>query len=73
MTKNIDAAITIDPERLAELESHSKMLGIIGSWVEDFAVNSEDTTLNCVLRLLEEYYLLKSNEAADAISRQIKS
>lgn len=53
-----------------ELKSCSQMLGIIGSYVEDFC-NEDDTTLAGVLRLLAEYHSMKSNdlyEKLDALS-----
>ena len=48
-------------EQYDELKSHSQMLGIIGTYVEDFC-NEDDTTLQGVLRVLAEYYTMKSNE-----------
>ena len=47
--------------------THSTMLSQIASFVEEFAKTTEDTTLQCVLNLLEEYYLLK----AESIRRSI--
>ena len=38
-----------------QLEKNSQMLGRIAGFVGDFAENEEDTTILCVLRLLQEY------------------
>jgi hypothetical protein len=38
------------------------MLSQICVFVEDFSRSDEDTTLICVLNLLEEYYELKADE-----------
>lgn len=53
-------------ERYQELTSHSQMLGIIGSYVEDFC-NEDDTVLVGVLRLLGEYHMMRSDEMYDKI------
>jgi hypothetical protein len=39
------------------------MLGHIAMYVEEFARDSEDTTLMCVLNLLEKYHACKSEQA----------
>lgn len=62
----------ISKERLAELESHSIMLGRIAGYVEDFSRSPEDTTLVCVLRLLCEYYSLKEDAAYEALDRELE-
>lgn len=41
---------------------HSRMLSQIAAFVEDFSRTEEDSTLMCVLNLLEEYYELKADE-----------
>ena len=48
-------------EQFDELTSHSRMLGQIGMYVEDFC-NEEDTVLKGVLRLLAAYHSMKSSE-----------
>jgi len=48
-------------EQFEELTSHSRMLGMIGMYVEDFC-NEEDTVLKGVLRLLAAYHAMKSSE-----------
>ena len=48
----------ISEKEYKELKSHSKMLGIIGSYVEEFC-DEEDTTLTGVMKLLADYYALR--------------
>lgn len=48
----------ISEQEYKELKSHSQMLGIIGTYVEEFC-NEEDTVLTGVKRLLADYYILK--------------
>ena len=50
------------PKETISNESHSLMLSQICVFVEDFSRSDEDTTLICVLNLLEEYYELKADE-----------
>lgn len=50
------------PKEVTSSDSHSTMLSQICAFVEDFARSDEDTTLVCVLNLLEEYYELKADE-----------
>jgi hypothetical protein len=49
----------ITKEEYSELKSHSLMLGQIGCYIENFC-NEEDTALDGVIRLLAEYYSIKS-------------
>jgi hypothetical protein len=46
-------------EQFEELKSHSIMLGIIATYVEDFC-DEECTTLQGVMRLLAQYHMLKA-------------
>lgn len=55
-------------ERYQDLISQSQMLGVIGSYVEDFC-NEEDTVLVGVLRLLAEYHSMKSNEMYEKLDK----
>ena len=48
----------ISEKEYKELKSHSQMLGIIGSYVEEFC-DEEDTTLTGVMKLLADYYALR--------------
>jgi len=48
-------------EQFEELKSHSRMLGVIGAYVDDFC-SEEDTVLMGVIRLLASYHTLKSCE-----------
>lgn len=57
----------ITKERLEELESHSRMLGLIGAYVEDFCEDEDDTTLVAVLRLLANYHSLEADRLDHAI------
>lgn len=54
-------------ERLRE---HSQMLGVIGSHVQDFARDNEDTTLVCVLRLLRDYHYAKAELAGRWLEKE---
>ena len=51
------------PDQIKNLLEHSTMLGQIATYVEEFAQESEDTTLMCVLNLLEKYHACKSEQA----------
>jgi len=51
--------LTIPDLEYKELLEHSRMLGTIGVYVEDFC-NEEDTTLMGVIRLLAEYSDMRS-------------
>jgi len=44
-----------------ELKDCRQMLGVVGTYLEDFC-NDEETVLQGLLRLLAEYYTMKSNE-----------
>jgi hypothetical protein len=57
----------ITDEEYSNLKANSIMLGQIASYVEDFC-KEEDTTLVGVMKLLSEYYYLKS----DAINQDIE-
>ena len=50
-------------KQIENLLEHSTMLGHIAMYVEEFARDSEDTTLMCVLNLLEKYHACKSEQA----------
>jgi hypothetical protein len=50
------------PQESMSNDSHSAMLSQIAAFVEDFSRSEEDTTLICVLNLLEEYYEMKADE-----------
>lgn len=50
------------PKESMSNDSHTRMLSQIAAFVEDFSRTEEDTTLICVLNLLEEYYELKADE-----------
>ena len=52
--------ITIPDKEYKELLEHSRMLGRIGAYVEDFC-KEEDTTLMGVVRILAEYHELKAD------------
>lgn len=65
MTKSIFMKELTD-EQFELLNSHSQMLGVIGVHLEEFC-QEEDTVLVGVLRLLAQYYTLKSNELYDKI------
>lgn len=58
----------ITDEEYGKLKANSIMLGQIAGYVEDFC-EEEDTTLVGVMKLLSEYYYLKS----DAINQDIES
>jgi hypothetical protein len=58
----------ITKEEYDELKSHSKMLGQIGMYIEDFC-NEDDSTLTGVLRLLAEYHSLKMHELYASIDK----
>lgn len=51
-----------------ELKASSQMLGIIGTYIEDFC-NGEETTLEGVLRLLAKYYALQSDDMYNALDK----
>lgn len=53
----------ISEEDYQSLTSCANMLGRIGSHVEEFIRDDEDTVEVGVLRLLSQYYFMKSDEA----------
>ena len=55
-----------------ELEKNSRMLGRIAGFVGEFAKNEEDTTILCVLRLLQEYHYSKANSLQEYIDIEEK-
>lgn len=57
----------ISEQEYKDLKSHSQMLGLIGCYVEDFC-KEDDTVLQGVLRLLADYYALRSEEMYSKIS-----
>ena len=48
----------ISEKEYKELKSHSQMLGMIATYVEEFS-DEDDTTLTGVIKLLADYYALK--------------
>ena len=51
-------------EDIERLKSHSRMLGRIAVWVEEFCEDDEDaTTEECVIELVARYRSLQSEEA----------
>lgn len=57
---------------IEELKAHSQMLGRIAGFVGDFAKNEEDTTILCVLRLLQEYHYTKAQSLQEYIDIEEK-
>lgn len=55
-----------------QLEQNSQMLGRIAGFVGDFAENEEDTTILCVLRLLQDYHYSKANSLQEYIDIEEK-
>ena len=49
--------------QIEELHKHSIMLGQIATYVQEHAQDAEDTTLMCVLNLLDKYHACKSEQA----------
>ena len=49
--------------QIEELRKHSAMLGMIATYVAEHACATEDTTLMCVLNLLDKYHACKSEQA----------
>ena len=58
----------ITEEEYNDLKSHSQMLGIISSYVEEFC-EEDDTTLTGVVRLLAAYHALKSRDLYDRVEK----
>ena len=52
--------LSIPDKEYKDLLEQSRMLGVIGCYVEEFC-REEDTTLIGVVRLLSEYHQLKSD------------
>jgi hypothetical protein len=59
----------ISQEEYHKLKAESIMLGRIGTYVEEFCEDKEDTTLMAVLNLLAEFYYLKSEDINSALDR----
>lgn len=57
---------------IKQLEQNSQMLGRIAGFVGDFAKNEEDTTILCVLRVLQEYHYAKANSLQEYIDIEEK-
>jgi len=55
---------------IEELKAHSQMLGRITGFVEDYAKSEEDSTLLCVLRVLQENYYYKADEMGYYIRKE---
>lgn len=62
----------ISEEEYKDLIKHSQMLGIIGMYVEDFCLEN-DTVLTGVMRLLADYYSLRSEELHTKIQESTSS
>lgn len=58
----------ITEEEYNNLKEHSYMLGRIGCYVENF-VKEEETVEVGVLRLLAEYYFMRSEEANELMEK----
>ena len=56
-------------EQFEQLRSNSQMLGRIGSYVEDFLKDDEDTVEEGVLRVLAEYFSLRSDATYETLRR----
>ena len=56
-------------EQFEQLRSNSQMLGRIGSYVEEFLKDDEDTVEVGVLRILAEYFSLRSDATYEALKR----
>lgn len=59
-------------EYVKQLEKNNSMLGRIAGFVGDFAKNEEDTTILCVLRLLQDYHYAKANSLQEYIDIEEK-
>lgn len=57
-------------EHLEELTIHSRELGKIGMWLEDFAATEHDTTYLLFLRLLADYRHLQAQVLDNAVERE---
>jgi len=62
----------LSEEEYNKLQLHSQMLGIIGTYVEDWC-DEEDTVLCGVMCLLAEYHAMRSNELYEELRRHIKT
>ena len=51
-------------------EQHSRELGRIGSWLEEFATNEHDTTYLLFLRLLADYRHQQAQVMDNAVERE---
>jgi len=60
----------ITEQEYKELKSHSQMLGMIGTYVEEFC-NEEDTALTGVKRLLADYYVLKGENMNYQLNQEL--
>ena len=49
---------------------YAQELGMISTWLEEFAKNDDDKTYICFLRLLADYRRLQSQEIEAAIERE---
>ena len=56
-------------EQFEQLRSNSQMLGRIGSYVEEFLKDDEDTVEVGVLRIMAEYFSLRSDATYEALKR----
>ena len=62
----------MDKDRIKQLESDSQMLGIMGTYLEEFCEDSEDTCLVALLRLISDHHLLKHELSQLELERQLK-
>jgi hypothetical protein len=60
----------ISEQEYKELKSQSQMLGVIGTYVEEFC-NEEDTVLTGVKRLLADYYVLKGENMNYQLNQEL--
>lgn len=67
---HFDKPTSPHPGQLEELTSHSRELGRIASWLEEFAPNEHDTTYLLFLRLLADYRHQQAQVINDAVERE---
>jgi len=59
----------IDPKLVEELKEHSAMLGRIATAVEEFCEDGEETTEQCVNKLVAYYCEYRAKEAWERYER----
>lgn len=67
MTTKHDKPTAPSREHLEELTVHSRELGKIGMWLEDFWADENDSTYLCFLRLLAEFRHLQAQSVDRAV------